>query len=100
MDLRALHTLAPAVDHPHAQDAFLPTGLDVLRHHGGHVAGGEGMEVQLLRDGHDDGVFGLEAFGVLGVFLDAQPATSADSASSTGASHRSTSRASAPLRRR
>lgn len=91
MDDRALDALAPAVDHPHAQEAFLAAGPHVLLHHGGHVARREGVQVQLVRDGEDDGP---------GVLVLAQRATSADSASRTGASQRSTSRRSAPLRRR
>jgi hypothetical protein len=88
--LGALHALAAPVHQAHAQDSLLAAGTDVLRHHGGDVARREGVEVQLARDGDGEGLAALVAQGTTG----------ADSASSTGASHRSTSRGSAPLRRR
>ena len=57
----------------------------------GTVAGREGVEVQLAREGEDDG---------LAVVPGAHGATCADSASSTGASQRSISCAAASFRRR
>ena len=80
-----------AVDEAHLTQPGGVRFVQVFRDDRRDIARREGVEVQLSRDGQDDG---------LAVVPGAQGATCADSASSTGASQRSISCAAAPFRRR